>query len=89
MKDLNDHHGHNAGDTALQAVARALRQVIRRADVAARIGGDEFVALALGRNELDRGAIERRVRDYLASAHIIATVGRKVEELIGMVSTHA
>ena len=48
LKELNDDRGHSAGDAALTAVARALGEVLRRADAASRIGGDEFVALALG-----------------------------------------
>jgi diguanylate cyclase (GGDEF)-like protein/PAS domain S-box-containing protein len=83
MKDLNDHHGHSAGDAALQAVAQALRTVIRRTDVAARIGGDEFIALALGLDQLEHATIEQRILSYLAAAHMIATVGRKVEVSMG------
>jgi GGDEF domain-containing protein len=57
--------------------------VIRLAHVAARLGGDEFITQALGLNELDRARIEKRIRDYLASAHIIAAVGRKVGVSVG------
>jgi diguanylate cyclase (GGDEF)-like protein len=40
---MNTAHGHAGGDLALQAVARRLRQSIRKSDLAARLGGDEFV----------------------------------------------
>jgi len=83
MKQLNDSLGHSAGDAALQAVAAALRAVTRRSDVAARIGGDEFVVLTLGLDERDRAAIERRIRSHLASAQSVAEVGHKVEVSIG------
>lgn len=45
LKAVNDRHGHHAGDAVLRAVAETVRSGIRRIDVAARYGGDEFVAL--------------------------------------------
>jgi diguanylate cyclase (GGDEF)-like protein len=45
FKELNDSHGHQAGDRALQHVARLLREEIRQSDLAGRMGGDEFAAL--------------------------------------------
>jgi diguanylate cyclase (GGDEF)-like protein/PAS domain S-box-containing protein len=45
FKPVNDAYGHQAGDTALRVVARRLRDAIRRDDVAARVGGDEFALL--------------------------------------------
>ncbi len=47
LKELNDEHGHAAGDKALQLCAEALRRSTRDSDLLARYGGDEFVALAL------------------------------------------
>jgi diguanylate cyclase (GGDEF)-like protein len=43
FREMNTAHGHTGGDLALQAVARRLRQSIRKSDLAARFGGDEFV----------------------------------------------
>jgi diguanylate cyclase (GGDEF)-like protein len=45
MKGINDRHGHNAGDAALQHVARILVENVRHADIVARLGGDEFGVL--------------------------------------------
>jgi diguanylate cyclase (GGDEF)-like protein len=45
FKELNDSEGHQAGDRALQQVARLLRQEIRQSDLAGRMGGDEFAAM--------------------------------------------
>jgi diguanylate cyclase (GGDEF)-like protein len=45
MKRINDEHGHDAGDRALQDTARLLCDTFREADVTARVGGDEFVVL--------------------------------------------
>jgi diguanylate cyclase (GGDEF)-like protein len=60
FKTINDVHGHQAGDLALQAVATGLRRQIRSSDFCARYGGDEFVvALSCP----DRSEAERRASD--------------------------
>lgn len=50
FKQLNDHYGHQKGDECIQAVAEVIRESMPD-DFAARYGGDEFVAIALGRTE--------------------------------------
>lgn len=55
FKSLNDTLGHAAGDLALQAVAGALQNAVRDADLVGRFGGDEFLILApeTGREDLE------------------------------------
>ena len=48
FKQVNDTHGHAAGDRVLQAVARVMLELTRKDDTVARIGGDEFVILLVG-----------------------------------------
>ena len=45
LKAINDQHGHNAGSAMIVAAADTLKNSFRAADILARIGGDEFVAL--------------------------------------------
>ncbi len=45
LKAVNDSHGHSAGDALLIAIAKAVAGAIRRSDLAARVGGDEFAIL--------------------------------------------
>jgi len=69
FKQLNDTHGHEAGDRALRLFAQTVKRTLRDPDLIARWGGEEFV-LALP--ELDRFqavAILDRVRHDLAVAH--------------------
>lgn len=47
LKKLNDNVGHKAGDKCLVALAEALNSSFRKTDVIARVGGDEFLVIAL------------------------------------------
>ena len=51
LKDINDTFGHTEGDLALIETATILKECVRKSDIVARIGGDEFVLLLTAGNE--------------------------------------
>lgn len=61
FKQINDNHGHEAGDQVLVEVARRLHACTRTEDVAARLGGDEFVVL-IDLPEADADSVRARVQ---------------------------
>ena len=75
MKVINDRYGHDSGDEAIRAVAEALRDELRSADSVARIGGDEFAALALNLGDAELGSVEQRIRGRLQRVQVDAGVG--------------
>jgi diguanylate cyclase (GGDEF)-like protein len=60
FKELNDRHGHLAGDEALQRFGQTLIASLRKGDEAFRIGGDEFALMLAEASEDDaRGVVDR------------------------------
>jgi diguanylate cyclase (GGDEF)-like protein len=80
FKDVNDSYGHEAGNEILKAVAEEIRNSVRASDVAARYGGDEFVAI-LTRTDL-HGAM--RVAEAIRTG--IEGVGRRMGYPGGLVT---
>ncbi|MGE5239740.1 MAG: PAS domain S-box protein [Chloroflexota bacterium] len=62
LKAINDTWGHQEGDIALIEAARIIRESVREADIAARIGGDEFVVLQMENQPVDSDLLASRVR---------------------------
>jgi diguanylate cyclase (GGDEF)-like protein/PAS domain S-box-containing protein len=84
FKDVNDMHGHAAGDQLLQMVAERLRSCVREGDTVARLGGDEFIVLLrdvsdhAGLMNITQKIIERIADRYElgdAIANVTASIG--------------
>jgi len=69
FKQLNDRHGHSAGDAALIRFAGVLELALRKPDAAFRIGGDEFAVLLAEASDDDAVAVVRRVQALLEEDH--------------------
>ncbi len=66
FKSINDCHGHAAGDMVLRAMASAFRSVLRKSEIFARIGGEEFAVLLSNADENQCAAVAERLRDAIA-----------------------
>jgi len=67
LKRINDVQGHSTGDRALEGFAAAVRGSIRRSDLFARVGGDEFVILMSVRDRASAEAVARRIHGTMNS----------------------
>ena len=77
FKRINDQHGHDAGDAVLREVAQALKDRIRKSDVLARIGGEEFALVMLGTQPPGARVVLERLRERVAALRVSAG-GREV-----------
>ena len=68
FKQLNDTHGHEAGDRALRAFADVARKALREEDVLGRWGGEEFVVALPGLARHDAAVVLDRIRSGLVDA---------------------
>ncbi|OYW05762.1 MAG: hypothetical protein B7X11_01655, partial [Acidobacteria bacterium 37-65-4] len=67
FKAVNDHLGHAMGDKVLHRIGDLLRRTLRREDVPARYGGDEFIVLLLGCKEKAAHEKAERIRSSFAT----------------------
>ena len=69
FKEVNDQHGHAAGDDVLRMIAGVLRRALRPGDEAGRLGGDEF-ALVLQATAAEAAERAERIRDGIAAIRL-------------------
>lgn len=67
FKNINDIHGHHAGDAALQAVGQTLRGNLRQHDVVSRWGGEEFLVLLPDTGPALAGEVAEKLRASIAA----------------------
>jgi diguanylate cyclase (GGDEF)-like protein len=88
LKRINDTHGHNSGDAALNTIARLVEQHKRPYDWFGRYGGDEFLLVLPGTTLRDAQEIARRMRAAVSKERV--QVGKKRARLsasFGVAST--
>lgn len=66
LKEINDTHGHLAGDKAIKVVGHAIKSCIRKGDdIAVRYGGDEFIILLSNQNRKAAEKVVIRIRETI------------------------
>jgi diguanylate cyclase (GGDEF)-like protein len=75
FKDINDRHGHSAGDTVLRHIASQMSATFRQVDVVARIGGDEFAVLLPSADLASALCVAERLRATLAATPAATDAG--------------
>jgi diguanylate cyclase (GGDEF)-like protein len=75
FKDVNDRHGHPAGDEALRVFAGVIRSCLRDGDVASRYGGEEFAVLLADVDGPGAIAVAERIRSRTESTLISLAPG--------------
>lgn len=61
LKVVNDEFGHSEGDYALQTISQVLQESFRDMDIIGRIGGDEFISLAVTGSDCDVDSMKARI----------------------------
>lgn len=78
FKSVNDSHGHETGDRALQRVAAILRGSIRDGDLVGRLGGEEFGIYLPRATRFAALQIAERARRGVAGSRVLSPTGREV-----------
>lgn len=84
FKQINDSHGHSAGDQVLRDIARILQTCIRAYDLAARYGGEEFLLLCDGADLATTADMAERVRASIASHRFRLADGRALQVTVSL-----
>jgi diguanylate cyclase (GGDEF)-like protein len=83
LKAINDAHGHEAGSRLLKMTATSALRVLRRTDVLARYGGDEFVVLLPQTSPAGAREVAERIRNAITST-ALDVHGVKVEHTVSL-----
>lgn len=83
FKKINDTHGHMIGDNVLAAMGDMMKRIVREGDLAARLGGEEFVLIL---NHCDTDEAMRRAESVRKAISILKPEGIAITASIGITS---
>jgi diguanylate cyclase (GGDEF)-like protein len=83
FKQINDDHGHAAGDSVLRSVADTMRATVRNSDISARVGGEEFLLVRPDATLTDAWLIAERLRASMLGT-VIGAIGSAVTGSFGV-----
>ena len=78
FKNINDKHGHSAGDIVLKEIVTLFRRNIRETDVVARWGGEEFIILIQGASVQVANKVVEKVRKKIEQ-NIFKVAGKEIK----------
>ena len=85
LKWINDTLGHAEGDRALREAAKILKNTFRKSDIIARIGGDEFVVLAVETPENNAGILMKHLQEKMDAYNSKESMPYKLSLSLGVV----
>ena len=89
FKQVNDVHGHLAGDEVLRRVGALIRSAIRGEDLAVRFGGEELAVFVHCADAAEAAALAERIRHSVEQFEFRSKIGRVPVTLSGGVAYHA
>ena len=84
FKAVNDTHGHGVGDLLLVEVASRIKSAARRSDVAARVGGDEFVIALINSDAIHGQVIAKTLLNELSEPYQFGDIEARISASIGI-----
>lgn len=84
FKKINDSHGHQTGDICLKYIAQEIETQLRKTDLLARFGGEEFVVLLPHCDDVAATAIAERIRQTIETKVIAGIAGTKVKATVSI-----
>ncbi|WP_275099233.1 sensor domain-containing diguanylate cyclase [Sedimenticola hydrogenitrophicus] len=84
FKQINDRHGHGAGDRVLRELALRVKECLRLSDIAIRFGGEEFTLLLPQTGAAEAGNLAERIRDRIQAKPVALHGGETVAVTISI-----